>query len=42
MEVGQMIVRAWRGYATVEPEAGPALIRFDASVRHYEVLAGPG
>jgi heme-degrading monooxygenase HmoA len=28
--------------AVVEPEAETALVRFDASVRHYEVLARPG
>ena len=28
--------------AVVEPEAAAALVRFDATVRHYEVLAQPG
>jgi hypothetical protein len=27
--------------AVVEPEARAALLRFDARVRHYEVLAAP-
>jgi heme-degrading monooxygenase HmoA len=39
-------IRAFAGpdpeRAVVEPEAEAALVRFDASVRHYEVLAQPG
>jgi hypothetical protein len=27
--------------AVVEPEAQAALVRFDAEVEHFEVLAGP-
>jgi hypothetical protein len=38
-------VRAFAGpnpeRAVVEPEARAALIRYDAVVEHYEVLAGP-
>jgi heme-degrading monooxygenase HmoA len=38
-------VRAFAGdrpeHAVVEPEARAALVRFDDSVSHYEVLAGP-
>jgi hypothetical protein len=39
-------VRAFAGerpeLAVVEPEARAALVRFDALVSHYEVVASPG
>ena len=39
-------VRAFAGdepeLAVVEPEARAALVRFDSTVSHYEVLAAPG
>jgi heme-degrading monooxygenase HmoA len=39
-------IRAFAGdqpeLAVVEPEARAALVRFDSTVHHYEVLAAPG